>query len=122
MYEASKEVVFRAGHGLALGAGERERVHRHNWRVRATVRREELNGEGLVLDFQELERALRGAVEPLSQAARLEDLEEFRGMNPSTERVARTIYERLRERLPAGVELAEVAVWETGSCRAAYRP
>jgi len=52
----------------------------------------------------------------------LNDLEPFREKNPSTEVLARYIFEELTARLPGGVELTEVTAWETPGCAATYRP
>jgi 6-pyruvoyltetrahydropterin/6-carboxytetrahydropterin synthase len=64
MWEISTETVVAAAHQLRLAPGEGERLHGHNWRIKATVRASELDSRGFVLDFNELGPTLRALVEP----------------------------------------------------------
>ena len=121
MYTVAREIRFRAGHYLQLAGGKREAAHEHQWRVRATVEAGELNGQGMVMDFHVLGGLLREAVAPLTGVAMINDLAVFSEDNPSTERLARYIYDALWGSMPAGVELRKVVVWETKDCRASYR-
>ena len=124
MYEIAVEIVFHAGHFLKLPQGPRELLHRHAWRVRITVASEVLDAAGLVMDFHQLRNLLRQTVAPLEKPQAINDLPEFTGAdkNPSTERIARYIYDRLLTQLPRSVSLTEVFVWETPTCRAGFRP
>jgi len=124
MYEIAVEIVFHAGHFLKLPQGPRESLHRHAWRVRITVASEVLDAAGLVMDFHQLRNLLRQTVAPLEKPQAINDLPEFTGAdkNPSTERIARYIYDRLLTQLPRSVSLTEVFVWETPTCRAGFRP
>lgn len=121
MYRAATESVFQAGHALLLHGGGREERHEHGWRVRAVVTREELDGEGLVVDFRLLRRRLDQAVSSLKGAAELGELSEFAGGNASAEAVARLIYDRVAGTLGPDVRLAEVRVWEEQGCWASYQ-
>ena len=51
MWEISHETVFGAAHQLRLAPGEGERLHGHNWRIKAVVHARELDSRGFVLDF-----------------------------------------------------------------------
>jgi len=64
MWEIQHETVIAAAHQLRLASGEGERLHGHNWRVRAFVRATQLDSRGFVLDFADLARTLRELVEP----------------------------------------------------------
>jgi 6-pyruvoyltetrahydropterin/6-carboxytetrahydropterin synthase len=122
MYRVAKEIVFRAGHYLRFGQDRREEPHKHDWRIRAMVETPELQADELVMDFEELGQLLRQVVEPLTQVQMLNELSAFENQNPSTERLARYVYEQLKILLPETIHLREVVVWECEDCRASYRP
>ena len=121
MYRATAEIVFRAGHSLMLRGGGREELHEHDWRVRATVARDELNAEGLVIDFRLLKRRLDQTVAGLEGLADLGQAAELAGVNASAEVLAKLIHDRLQASLPGDVRLVEVRVWETQECWASYQ-
>ncbi len=123
MFEISVETQFAAAHAILIG-GRREPVHGHNWLVTATVAGAELDTNGLVCDFHDIERALRDITGPMNNAS-LNDLAPFsRGLNPTAENVARHIGDSLSAalKLPRGVRLASVRVTEAPGCAAAYIP
>jgi 6-pyruvoyltetrahydropterin/6-carboxytetrahydropterin synthase len=101
---------FSASHQLRLGDGTLEPLHGHNWRVKVTVGADKLDGMGVVMDFHELEALVDSIVRPMHNR-HLNEVEAFVAVNPSAENVAGYIAEGLR--LPAGVRLVEVEVWET---------
>jgi 6-pyruvoyltetrahydropterin/6-carboxytetrahydropterin synthase len=111
---------FSAAHQLGLYDGSLEPLHGHNWRVRVTVASPKLDSIGTVMDFHELERLLDAIVEPLHNRHLNEVIAFSEGVNPSAENVAFYIGRTLR--LPAGVRLSGVEVWETDTCCAIYRP
>jgi 6-pyruvoyl-tetrahydropterin synthase len=41
-------------------------------------------------------------------------------MNPSSENIARFIFDKIRDKLPAGLSLAKVTVWESDDARVSY--
>ena len=110
---------FSAAHQLRLYDGMTEPLHGHNWVVRVTVSAEKLDAIGVVMDFHELERLLDAVVAPMHNT-HLNDLPLFKATNPSTENVALHIGRELR--LPPGVRLLAVEVWETQQNSAVYRP
>ena len=121
MYRATAEIVFRAGHSLMLRGGGREELHEHDWRVRATVGCDELDAEGLVIDFRLLKRRLEQAVAGLKGLADFGQAAELVEVNPSAEVLARLIHGRLETSLGGDVLLVEVRVWETQDCWASYQ-
>ena len=60
MFEVSMEHTFAAGHALRHYKGKCENVHGHNYRVQVIVRGEKLDQTGMLADFVELKRLLRG--------------------------------------------------------------
>ncbi|MBN1844890.1 MAG: 6-carboxytetrahydropterin synthase [Sedimentisphaerales bacterium] len=120
MYHVACEIRFRAGHYLQ-GPDHAERLHVHSWRLRAVVEAERLDEDGLVMDFDRLEEHLRRIVAPLEQARSLNDLDAFAGRNPSTERLARHVFDQLSREIDEPLRLREVTVWERPGCSGQYR-
>ena len=126
MFEVSVEAGFAAAHQLRNYRGKCENLHGHNYKVRVTVRGEDLNSIGLLADFSELKAALREIAERLDHRF-LNEIEPFVEINPSAENVAKYICDQLQLALSAGtsevpVKIAEVKVWETDTSTATYRP
>jgi 6-pyruvoyltetrahydropterin/6-carboxytetrahydropterin synthase len=111
--------TFSAAHQLRLYDGSLEPLHGHNWRISVTVSADQLDSIGVVMDFHELARLVDDVVEPMHNRS-LNDLPAFASVNPTTENVAMHVARSLK--LPAGVRLSKVEVWETWDCSAVYRP
>jgi 6-pyruvoyltetrahydropterin/6-carboxytetrahydropterin synthase len=119
-FEITVTREFSAAHQLRLYDGSLEPLHGHNWRVRVTVASPALDAIGTVMDFHELERLLEAIIASLHNR-HLNEVPPFsEGLNPSAENVALHIGRSLR--LPAGIRLNCVEVWETETCSAIYRP
>lgn len=118
-YSITVHRVVCAAHALRLPGGVVEPLHGHNWEVRVTVARDELDDTGFVIDFHDLERQLDSVLRPLHNAY-LNDLPELEGVNPTAENLCRHIAMRLR--LPASVVLESVEVTEAPGCIARFRP
>ena len=113
---------FSAAHQLRLDDGSLEPVHGHNWRVKVTVSAAKLDAIGVVMDFHELERLVDAVLAPVHNR-HLNEVAPFASdLNPSAENVALYLGRSLAPRLPAGVKLASVEVWETDENSAVYRP
>lgn len=121
MFTLTKEFRFEAAHVLPLHKGKCGRLHGHSWVGRAILRARTLIGEGsetgMVQDFGEVSAVLRPVVE---QYLDHWHLNESTGLeNPTSEELARWVFERLRRQLPllVAVEIDETC---TSSCR--YEP
>jgi len=119
MYELVVESEFSAAHRLRGYQGECEKLHGHNWRVELVVNGRELNSIGVLVDFRDLKRILTEVISELDHQY-LNDLEAFREQNPTTENLARVVYRAVAERLPPGLRVSSVAVWESPRCCARY--
>jgi 6-pyruvoyltetrahydropterin/6-carboxytetrahydropterin synthase len=125
VYELSIQSEFCAAHAIRI-RGRMEPVHGHNWRVTATFAGDELDGDGLLVDFHLLERALVSITSELNTRS-LNELPPFAGgTNPTAELVARHLADELLRRLPESARrhasLASVTVTEAPGCAATYRP
>jgi 6-pyruvoyltetrahydropterin/6-carboxytetrahydropterin synthase len=124
VYEVSVEGRFSAAHNLREYQGDCERLHGHNYQVRAAVRVAETGADGLAVDFRDLKAALGEVLEDLDHRYLNEDVPDFAEgkMNPTTENLARFVFDRLAAReLSAGVRVSAVTVWESPGCSVTYR-
>ena len=119
MYELVVESEFSAAHRLREYPGACEKLHGHNWRVEVTVESENLNELGLVMDFRELKRLVSEVVSRFDHVF-LNELPDFDERNPSTENMARIIFEEFSRRMPERVRVNSVMVWESSRCGARY--
>lgn len=129
----TRAVEFPAGHRYyrpewdaarnraAFGPCAREGGHGHNYRVEVTVRGEVHPETGMVVDLGVLDDLLRRHVlEPMDHAF-LNDLPEFDGgAIPTTENLARVVWDRLAGTMPVGCALVRVRVLEDRTLWADY--
>jgi 6-pyruvoyltetrahydropterin/6-carboxytetrahydropterin synthase len=119
MYSVRVEADFAAAHFLSHYEGKCERLHGHNYKVRAFARAETLGPGGMLLDFGEFKGALRAVLAGLDHCL-LNDEAAFEG-DPSAERIAEFVYKALVLRLPEA-PLDAVEVFETDTSMARYEP
>ncbi len=117
-FEITVREEFAAAHRLRLADGSWEPLHGHNWRVQVELAGPRLDAIGVLADFTDIRGMLRDAAGRLHDSC-LNDLGEFQDRNPSAENVAVYFYNALRNRIPDGVRLRRVRVWETDACAAA---
>jgi 6-pyruvoyltetrahydropterin/6-carboxytetrahydropterin synthase len=88
--------------------------HGHNYELDVTVEGEISGETGYVYDLKVLRELVEQSVlEDLDHRNLNEDVAWLRGVNPTTENVVVAIWDRLAARLPAGVRLARLVLWET---------
>jgi len=119
LFTISVQAYFWASHQLTLSDGSRESAHHHNWSVTVDVSSNELNGMGVVMDFQELKGMVGGIVAELCNIP-LDSIDYFQRNSPSAENVAKYIYEKLELKLPKSVKLEAVNVGEEPGCSAKF--
>ncbi len=120
MYEVTIKKSFSAAHLLKEIGGKCEELHGHNFLVEVSVAAESLNSEGLLIDFRVLKRWTDEVLEQLDHKY-LNELEYFKSINPSSEQIARFLYDRIGEKArQANVTLSRVTVWESENSRVSY--
>ena len=120
MYSIKVRGDFNAAHNLRGYRGKCERLHGHNWHVDVFFLSETLDKHGMVLDFKKAKSALNKILSRLDHRY-LNALPYFKKNNPSSENLARYIFERLSTSLKnSRYRLREVSVWETESSCATY--
>ena len=113
MYQISVKQHFDAAHALRGYKGKCENLHGHRFEVVVTIQAKELNDIGIAYDFLELKNHLKEILARLDHTS-LNDLRTFAKINPSSENIARIIYQKLKARLArARVTLTSVDVWES---------
>lgn len=118
---------FAAAHALRNYQGKCENPHGHNFGVELCVEGEHLAPDtGLLLDFAVLKTMLRAALSRLDHRM-LNETPPFDLLNPSSENLARHIYQDVAAQLAespdpqaAQVRLASVSVSERSSQSATY--
>lgn len=119
MYRLKIIDSFSAAHQLNGYAGDCEALHGHNWKVEVQVQGEQVNDIGIVFDFKELKRLTKRVLDGFDHGL-LNEHEAFRGCNPSSELIARWVYRDIARRLPEGVTMDSVTVWESDNAAATY--
>ncbi|TKX77848.1 6-carboxytetrahydropterin synthase [Halorubrum sp. SD626R] len=121
MYATTVTTDFVAQHYLTVVDGGPESVpHSHHFEVKLTFRGPALNEHGYLVDIDDADAALAGVADRYRDAL-LNDLPEFEGHNPSVERFARVVFERVTAAVTDDTvrELA-VTVWEDDDAAATY--
>lgn len=121
MYEVTIIKSFSAAHLLQDIGGKCEELHGHNFKVEVTVGAPNLNDEGILIDFRLVKKWLQDILDALDHQ-HLNELEPFRGKNPSSENLACFIYNAMKA--PAktqNVAVVRVKVWESENAAVTYR-
>lgn len=121
MYRLAITRDFIAQHYLVGGDwGEENKKHSHHYKVEVLIEGEQLNRHGYLIDIVELENALTGVIDSFRDRT-LNDLEPFKGLNPSLEHFSRIFWEGLQKKLSfSGADLT-VKLWENETDWAAYK-
>jgi len=120
MYEVMVEGSFSAAHNLRGYRKKCEKLHGHNWKVRVGIRGGELDKTGMLIDFREVKNYLERTLEKLDHKY-LNEISYFKVTNPTSENIARFIYNELKSRLKdSRYKVSKVTVWESDTASATY--
>ena len=120
MYELKISSQFAAAHQLRGFEGGCENLHGHNWKVEVYVSGKELGADGLLIDFTLIKEATKSALAELDHKF-LNELEAFKTLNPSSENIARHIFQTISRRLNnKDIRVSKVTAWESDSACATY--
>lgn len=121
MYRLKVKDYFSSAHFLRNYEGACENLHGHNWTVELVVEGEKLNEIEILIDFKDLKRILKEILEELDHRL-INEHPYFQQRNPSSENLARFIFEKAKEKLKAyaNVKVKEVSVFETEKASATY--
>ena len=133
MYSVTEILDFCYGHRLLRYQGKCAHLHGHNGRVEIVVAAKALDRQSMVTDFSEIQRVVKGFIDehldhklllskddPLVEVLKKQDEPIFvMDSDPTAEAIARLICDKARA---AGLDVAEVRLWETPGSVASYVP
>lgn len=121
-FELNKDFNFSAAHYIPCeDAGKCMRTHGHTYFVNITIAGDELDHNGFLVNFAHLKKLIHNQFDHHL----LNDLEPFKGKNPSTEIVAQTIYTMVKDYLSKRdnqPKCVQVFLRETPTSYVVYRP
>ncbi len=118
MFEVSVCDHIASAHQLHGYDGPCKDMHGHTWKVEMVVCGEMLNEVGLLADFKILKTKLKQVLMPLDHVV-LNNLPAFKDINPTTENLARHIYQALKPQC-APLRIKQVQVWESDTASVIY--
>lgn len=83
------------------------------------MKAERLDKLGMVVDFRDAKRLI-GEIINRYDHVYLNELADFKVLNPTTENLSKILYDELKKALPMGVTVEKVTTWESDRCGAAY--
>ena len=122
MYELDITREFSAAHMLKGYDGLCSNLHGHNWTVQVFIQAVKLDNIGIAADFTVIKRVLTEILAQFDHKY-LNELPEFKDNNPTSENIARIIFEKLAPAVDKpGIKLDRVRVCESPTSGATYRP
>ena len=89
MYTVIKRMEISASHNLKLSYESKcENLHGHNWIITVYCQAEQLNEDGMVVDFTHIKEVVKGQLDH-------KNLNDVLPCNPTAENIARWICERV---------------------------
>ncbi len=120
MYEIEIERMFSAAHRLRDYDGSCALLHGHNYAVCVALRADELDALGMAFDYKKLKAALDDIL-LLYDHAYLNDLKDFAELNPTSENLARVIFDKISLVVGDGrVRVFRVTIRESDSSSCSY--
>lgn len=106
MYKVTKRLEIAGAHFLRLNYMSKcENLHGHNWVIWITCEAEELNTNGMVVDFAAIKSSIHGVLDHQNLNTALP------GINPTAENIALWIAQKIT--LEFGVNCTKVVVQES---------
>jgi len=120
MFELKIITHFAAAHQLKMVAKKCEALHGHNWKIEVCITGEKLNAAGVLIDFGELKRYISTIMAGLDHKF-LNELDDFKDGNPSSENIARYIAIELQKLIDSpSIKVASITAWESEDACATY--
>jgi 6-pyruvoyltetrahydropterin/6-carboxytetrahydropterin synthase len=121
MYTLAVRRDFIARHFLIGGDWGNENLpNSHRYRLELQLQGEELDPHGYLVDIVDVETQLDALIDHFKERM-LNDLPEFKDLNPSLEHFVRILAASLNDRLTAtNIRSLKVVLWESDAAWAAY--
>lgn len=95
------------------------RVHGHNYKVEVGITNDNISHEtGMIMDFNDIKKIFKENVEEYLDHRHLNDLPDFKLINPTAEAMSKFIFDRLKPHIK---NLSFIKVWETDTSYCNYR-
>lgn len=120
MYLLNVTDSFSAAHRLCGYQGACSNLHGHNWKVRVGIKSDILDDIGMALDYGIIKNILGKILDTLDHEY-LNEVSVLQGQNPTSENLARYIFEQMQEGLkPYCAEIHEVELYESERSSVVY--
>jgi 6-pyruvoyltetrahydropterin/6-carboxytetrahydropterin synthase len=120
VYEVTIKQSFSAAHMLEEIGGTCEKLHGHNFTVEVSVSSHDLKDAGILIDFRVLKEWTNDILSELDHKY-LNEVKYFKDISPSSENIARFIYEKISEKAKChNLDVSRVIVWESEDARVTY--
>lgn len=116
MYKLTVSDKFSAAHQLLNYNGKCENIHGHTFKISITVEGKNLDKSDLLVDFKVLKEYLKEIYDLFDHKLLNEELD----FSPTSENLAKYIYDFIKPKLPKGIFLSEAVVWESDTACATY--
>jgi 6-pyruvoyltetrahydropterin/6-carboxytetrahydropterin synthase len=133
MYSITKTMRTETAHRLMLHRGLCQNIHGHSYKWEVTVTANQLNLDGMVVDFAVLKNAMEQTIGRLDHALVLNKndvdiINAFRNIpkvvlmeyEPTAETMCYAVAKQLNPYLPTNVWVKRVKLWETGTSFAVW--
>ncbi|VAX36509.1 6-carboxy-5,6,7,8-tetrahydropterin synthase [hydrothermal vent metagenome] len=111
MFELSIRGDIAAAHFLRKYEGKCKNLHGHTWQIEVFIMGDQLDEVGMVVDFRILKKKLKVFLGTIDHIC-LNDLPYFQKVNPTTENLAKYIYENFSREV-APLKVSKVKAWES---------
>jgi len=118
MYELSIIGDIAAAHSLREYEGKCKNLHGHTWKIEIVLVGDQLNSVGMVADFTVLKKQLKDYLAELDHVC-LNDLPYFQKVNPTTENLAKYVYDNF-SKIIAPLKITKVRAWESDTTCIVY--
>jgi 6-pyruvoyltetrahydropterin/6-carboxytetrahydropterin synthase len=120
MYRINVKSDFSSAHQLNGYEGACRNMHGHNWKVRLEIECESIDEIGMAMDFNEVKKHLNEMMDLLDHKV-LNELEPFSMMNPTSENIAKWLFEQFETRINVpNRKVREVEIWESDKSSVIY--
>jgi 6-pyruvoyltetrahydropterin/6-carboxytetrahydropterin synthase len=122
MYSLAVQRDFIASHYLVGGDwGPENQLHAHHYKVEILLEGDQLDEHGYLVDIVDVENQLEKLVNDYRDKT-LNDLSEFKGLNPSIEHFSRIFCKAISGSIQAGnLKSVTTKIWENEIAWSSYR-
>lgn len=135
MYKVEKQFSVPIGHRLSKHLGRCKNFHGHNMLILVGIRSSELNENDMVMDFSDLKQLVGEILDSWDHALFLNKEDtctvvfntegekqriKYFDFDPTAERLSRYLFMEIKEKLPFGIFIDYVTIYENERSKATY--